>query len=52
MKIAIVVNSAWAAYNFRMNLAKNILNEGNEVICLDNFFTGRKKNISHLMTII
>jgi UDP-glucuronate decarboxylase len=25
------------------------LNEGNEVICLDNFFTGSKKNIVHLL---
>jgi UDP-glucuronate decarboxylase len=25
------------------------LNEGNEVICLDNFFTGRKENIFHLL---
>jgi UDP-glucuronate decarboxylase len=25
------------------------LNEGNEVICLDNFFTGRKENIAHLL---
>ncbi|NJO68779.1 MAG: SDR family oxidoreductase, partial [Bacteroidetes bacterium] len=26
-----------------------LLNEGNEVICLDNFFTGSKQNIIHLM---
>ena len=25
------------------HLAKNLLNKGEEVICLDNFFTGRKK---------
>jgi UDP-glucuronate decarboxylase len=25
------------------------LNEGNEVVCLDNFFTGRKANIAHLL---
>jgi UDP-glucuronate decarboxylase len=25
------------------------LNDGNEVICLDNFFTGRKVNIEHLL---
>jgi UDP-glucuronate decarboxylase len=31
------------------NLAEKLLNEGNEVICLDNFFTGNKKNIIHLM---
>ena len=32
------------------HLCERLLNEGNEVICLDNFFTGRKKNISHLMS--
>jgi glycosyltransferase involved in cell wall biosynthesis len=32
MKIAIVVNSAWAAYNFRLNLATSIENAGNEVV--------------------
>jgi glycosyltransferase involved in cell wall biosynthesis len=32
MKIAIVANSAWAAYNFRLNLAEFILREGFEVI--------------------
>lgn len=32
------------------HLCERLLNEGNEVICLDNFFTGRKKNITHLMS--
>ena len=32
MKIAIVANSAWAAYNFRINLALAINGEGHEVI--------------------
>ena len=32
MKIAIVVNSAWAAYNFRANLAIAMVNVGYEVI--------------------
>ena len=32
MKIAIVTNSAWSAYNFRLNLAKALIKEGNEVI--------------------
>ena len=32
MKIAIVANSAWAAYNFRINLALAINSEGHEVI--------------------
>jgi UDP-glucuronate decarboxylase len=31
------------------HLCERLLSEGNEVICLDNFFTGRKVNISHLM---
>ncbi|HBI40659.1 MAG TPA: NAD-dependent dehydratase, partial [Tenacibaculum sp.] len=31
------------------HLCERLLNEGNEVICLDNYFTGSKKNILHLM---
>jgi len=31
------------------HLCKRLLNEGNEVICLDNFFTGNKENIIHLL---
>jgi UDP-glucuronate decarboxylase len=31
------------------HLCEKLLNEGNEVICLDNFFTGSKKNIVHLL---
>ncbi len=31
------------------HLCERLLNEGNEVICLDNFFTGRKSNIAHLV---
>jgi len=31
------------------HLCERLLNEGNEVICLDNFFTGSKANIIHLM---
>lgn len=30
------------------HLCKKLLNEGNEVICVDNFFTGSKQNIIHL----
>jgi len=30
------------------HLAKNLLEKGEEVICLDNFFTGSKKNIEEL----
>jgi UDP-glucuronate decarboxylase len=31
------------------HLCERLLNEGNEVICLDNYFTGSKKNIAHLL---
>ena len=31
------------------NLCERLLNEGNEIICLDNLFTGSKKNIRHLL---
>lgn len=31
------------------HLCENLLNDGNEVISLDNYFTGQKKNIEHLM---
>lgn len=31
------------------HLCERLLNEGHEVICLDNYFTGSKKNIEHLM---
>ncbi|MCL2329350.1 MAG: SDR family oxidoreductase [Bacteroidetes bacterium] len=31
------------------HLCERLLNEGNEVICLDNFFTGSKQNIRHLL---
>ena len=31
------------------HLCERLLNEGNEVICLDNFYTGRKENIFHLL---
>jgi UDP-glucuronate decarboxylase len=30
------------------HLCERLIRDGHEVICLDNFFTGRKKNISHL----
>jgi UDP-glucuronate decarboxylase len=32
------------------HLCERLLNEGHEVICLDNFFTGTKQNILHLMS--
>lgn len=31
------------------HLCERLLNEGNQVICLDNYFTGNKENIIHLM---
>jgi len=31
------------------HLCERLLNEGNEVICLDNYFTGSKSNIIHLL---
>lgn len=31
------------------HLCERLLNEGNEVICLDNYFTGSKRNIIHLL---
>lgn len=31
------------------HLCERLLNDGHEVICLDNFFTGNKRNIIHLM---
>lgn len=31
------------------HLCERLLKEGNEVVCLDNFFTGAKKNVIHLL---
>jgi UDP-glucuronate decarboxylase len=31
------------------HLCERLLNEGNDVICMDNYFTGQKKNILHLL---
>ncbi|MPQ47762.1 NAD-dependent epimerase/dehydratase family protein [Marinifilum sp. N1E240] len=31
------------------HLCERLLREGNDVICLDNYFTGAKKNIAHLL---
>jgi UDP-glucuronate decarboxylase len=30
-------------------LCERLLNEGNEVLCVDNFYTGKKENITHLL---
>ena len=31
------------------HLCERLVKQGEEVICLDNFFTGRRKNIAHLL---
>ncbi|HNW72959.1 MAG TPA: SDR family oxidoreductase [Bacteroidales bacterium] len=31
------------------HLCERLLNEGNEVVCLDNYFTGQKQNVVHLL---
>jgi UDP-glucuronate decarboxylase len=31
------------------HLCEKLVGEGHDVICLDNYFTGRKKNVEHLM---
>jgi len=31
------------------NLCDRLLKDGHEVVCIDNFFTGRKTNIAHLL---
>ncbi len=31
------------------HLAERLLSDGSEVLCLDNFFTGRRVNVAHLM---
>ncbi|MCW5959714.1 MAG: SDR family oxidoreductase [Pyrinomonadaceae bacterium] len=31
------------------HLCERLLNEGNEIICLDNFFTGRRENVIHML---
>jgi UDP-glucuronate decarboxylase len=32
------------------HLCERLLNEGNDVLCLDNYFTGSKENIAHLLS--
>jgi UDP-glucuronate decarboxylase len=31
------------------HLCERLLNEGNDILCVDNYFTGRKDNIAHLL---
>ena len=46
MKIILVTGGAGFVGS---HLCERLLKEGNEVICLDNYFTGNKKNIIHLI---
>jgi UDP-glucuronate decarboxylase len=32
------------------HLCERLLNEGNDVLCVDNFYTGSKENVKHLIT--
>lgn len=32
------------------HLCERLLNDGNEVVCLDNYFTGQKRNVVHLLS--
>jgi UDP-glucuronate decarboxylase len=32
------------------HLCERLLNDGHEVLCVDNFFTGRRSNVSHLLS--
>lgn len=32
------------------HLCERLLNEGNDVLCVDNFYTGTKKNVKHLLS--
>ena len=32
------------------HLCERLLKEGNEVVCLDNYFTGQKQNVVHLLS--
>ncbi|MEC9123181.1 MAG: GDP-mannose 4,6-dehydratase, partial [Verrucomicrobiota bacterium] len=31
------------------HLCERLLERGQEVICMDNFFTGRRRNVAHLL---
>jgi len=32
------------------HLCERLINEGNEVLCVDNFYTGRRSNVKHLLS--
>ena len=48
MKIMRILVTGGAGF-IGSHLCERLLKDGNEVICLDNFFTGRKSNIEHLL---
>jgi len=31
------------------HLCERLLKDGHEVLCLDNFFTGRRRNVEHML---
>ncbi len=35
---------------FGSHLCERLLNDGEEVLCVDNFYTSRRANIAHLLT--
>jgi glycosyltransferase involved in cell wall biosynthesis len=45
MKIAIVTNSSWSAYNFRFNLARAFIEDGNDVIFIIPFDNDYSKKL-------
>jgi len=49
MKKKIRILIAGGAGFLGSHLSERLLKEGNTVLCLDNFFTGNKENIAHLM---
>ena len=34
MKIAIVLNTSWNIYNFRLGLVRSLINEGHEIVAV------------------
>jgi len=48
MKIKKILVTGGAGF-IGSHLCERLLNEGNAVICLDNYFTGKKENVLHLL---